>query len=451
MRRSPAWAAICAVAFVAVWPLGSVLAKTVITLWTLPHLTPETVSPFGAGMKAAVEAFATSHPDIELQVSEGADLNKLLTAIAGGAAPDVAIVDRFLLASLARKGYFLPVDQWVKGSRIIRPENMPPGAWEELHGFDGKLYGVPMLADNVGFWSLYYNTRLFSEAGIDLVHAPYSWDEFRAASRKLTRRNAAGEMTQLGYQPDTLDIHNFGRANQAAFVSADGRRVTLNSPKVVGTLEFLADQVQETGGWGEIASSPAFAGGAGFLNGTVAMRSHGEWFLWDLVKRTDLEYSVGFIPTPTGDQFAAWIGGWSWAVPLGAKHPRESVQVIEFLAGQEFARAFIEGAQGQVAAETVVLPGALYFTYPDLVRRLHAPQLVRTAPAAARVLEHFLTARSRVYRAYSRERTPIQQEVWDATLKAYTEAVLNRSAPPRVILDDLTRTLQSQLDEAWVR
>ncbi|HEX6971146.1 MAG TPA: extracellular solute-binding protein [Limnochordia bacterium] len=270
-----ATAGVAALVFGPGWAIDS----AAVTVWSLPGRTPQHASAFGAGMKAAVDAFAEAHPGIALDITEGADLDRLLTAIAGGAPPDVAAVDRFLLASLAREGYFIPLDQWAQASRVLRPESMPPGAWEELHGFDGRLYGVPMLADNVGFWSLYYNRRLMAEGGIDPSHAPYRWDEFRAVARKLTRRDGDGRIVQLGYRPDALDIHHFGRANRAAFVSDGGRRITLNAPAVVRTLEFLADQVHEMGGWPEISTSPAFAGGLGFLNGTIGMRSHGEWFL----------------------------------------------------------------------------------------------------------------------------------------------------------------------------
>lgn len=436
------------VLFLLVWGRGASQAGQSVELWGFPGRSPSDDSAWGAGMKSAIERFERMNPDIEVKVVGSNDLDRLLTAIAGGASGDVTIVDRFLLASLAASGAFQPLDPYLADSDVLVEENMPPGAWEELHGFDGKLYGAPVLYDNVGFWSLYYNRKLFAEAGYDPDQAPETWEQFRTIARRLTRVDG-DEVIQLGFWPQSWDIHAFGRANQAQFVSEDGRTVTFDSTPVVETLEFLDGVMQDMGG---AAIVNGLAGD--FATGSVGMIIHGEWYLWDLIQsEEDLDYSVGFTPTPTGDQFTAWIGGWSWAMPVTAKNPAGGARLLEFLASRDFSEAFIIGAQqwARDRNELLVLPGAFYFTHPDLVREHNIPPLMERAPRAINALNHFLTAAQRAYRVYSRERTPIQNEVWAATLDAWTRSVVNREAPPQAILSELDQSLQVQLDEAWAR
>ncbi len=48
---------------------------------------------------------------------------------------------------------------------------------------DGKVVGVPALVDNL---SLVYNKKLFQQAGVAEPTNDWTWDDFRAAAKKLT-------------------------------------------------------------------------------------------------------------------------------------------------------------------------------------------------------------------------------------------------------------------------
>ena len=47
----------------------------------------------------------------------------------------------------------------------------------------GKVIGMPALVDNL---ALVYNKKLFDQAGIPYPTANWTWDDFRAAAKKLT-------------------------------------------------------------------------------------------------------------------------------------------------------------------------------------------------------------------------------------------------------------------------
>ena len=62
--------------------------------------------------------------------------------------------------------------------------------------YDGKRCALPLLADTYG---LYYNKKLFEEAGID--GPPKTISELTDAAKKLTKRNADGTIKVAGFDP----------------------------------------------------------------------------------------------------------------------------------------------------------------------------------------------------------------------------------------------------------
>ena len=61
----------------------------------------------------------------------------------------------------------------------------------------GKTWGVPFQRSTV---VLYWNKELFKEAGLDPNKPPATWAEMLAYAQKLTKRDAAGNITQWGMQ-----------------------------------------------------------------------------------------------------------------------------------------------------------------------------------------------------------------------------------------------------------
>ena len=65
---------------------------------------------------------------------------------------------------------------------------------------DGDYYGLPTAVRSL---ALFYNKKLFQEAGLDPTKPPQTLDELLDAAKKTTKRDAAGNMTSAGI---TLDM-----------------------------------------------------------------------------------------------------------------------------------------------------------------------------------------------------------------------------------------------------
>jgi multiple sugar transport system substrate-binding protein len=85
------------------------------------------------------------------------------------------------------------------------PEGTFVAGW---HVFDGKVYQVPLTSDQRHYVLLHYNKRLLDQAGFDPESEPLTWDTYREAARKVTKKGggrAYGVVFEIA-QPDRLGL-----------------------------------------------------------------------------------------------------------------------------------------------------------------------------------------------------------------------------------------------------
>jgi multiple sugar transport system substrate-binding protein len=228
------------------------------------------------------EEFQRLHPDIKLEViASGSSMtpDALAVAVAGGAIPDLFFQNRFQIQELAHIGLYQPITQMAAAAGFKR-EQFVEGPWDEST-YKSELYGIPHHTDARG---LYYNVDLFNEAGLDPSRPPQTWSELLTAAKKLTRQNAAGELTQLGINfpaNNGVAIFTLGFANGARFTNTDGTEAYFSEPALVEALEYILE-LQLVGGPRRVTdafSSRAGTGvrGGSFASGKIGMLMEGNW------------------------------------------------------------------------------------------------------------------------------------------------------------------------------
>ena len=169
------------------------LAPVTLTLW---HPYGGT---FGQQFEALVREFNKTHPGIVVEPSYGGNLwtmrDKLLTAIAGQAAPDLSMVDQFWSSELADAGALVPMETFIQADPDFDREDIWPMAWKTAT-YDGTIWTMPFSLSNI---ALYYNRRLFREAGLDPDRPPTTWEELATMAQALTAdRDGDGQPDQWG-------------------------------------------------------------------------------------------------------------------------------------------------------------------------------------------------------------------------------------------------------------
>jgi multiple sugar transport system substrate-binding protein len=119
--------------------------------------------------------FEQENPGIRVRIEQlpwSAAHEKLLTAFAGDATPDVAQLGNTWLPEFIALGAVEPLDHRLRASRDIVPEDYFTGIWD-TNVVDGQVWGVPWYVDTR---LLFYRRDLLAQAGFDAP--PRTWDEW---------------------------------------------------------------------------------------------------------------------------------------------------------------------------------------------------------------------------------------------------------------------------------
>ncbi|PYM63993.1 MAG: hypothetical protein DMD79_07345 [Candidatus Rokuibacteriota bacterium] len=170
-------------------PRVSVAAPVTLTLWTgFPD-----IEPF---YKMAAQEYAKKNPGFKLETlsSQLREMEQKLTAaIPTDSGPDIFEIGRNISIQFADAGLLPetpPKVMTLLKSKAYNPVVVEYGMWK------GKMYGIPFLEGSKP--ALFYNTRMFTEAGLDPKKPPTTFDELLAAAQKLAKKDASGNLTRAG-------------------------------------------------------------------------------------------------------------------------------------------------------------------------------------------------------------------------------------------------------------
>lgn len=306
---------------------------TTVTFW---HGTTDVEQE---ALEEIVKRFNKQQSDITVEAvyiaQQGEGQNeKLLAAIAGGNPPDVAYFDRFEVGSWAAQGSLTDLTDYAAKDNV-EDNDYYEYAINEAR-YEGQLYGLPMDTDAR---LLFYNKDQFEEVGLDPENPPKTIAELEEAAKKLTVKEG-NRFERIGFIPWYGQgwLYTWGWVFGGEFYDEETGQVTAHDPQIVESLQWMTDYAQEYG----IEDLTAFTDSAGtaaespFLTGQISMTVTVPAQIGGIKKyKPDLHYGVAPIPTPTGDNFTTWAGGWSFVIPKGAKSEEAAWEFMKFAAGTE--------------------------------------------------------------------------------------------------------------------
>jgi multiple sugar transport system substrate-binding protein len=320
--------------------------KTEITFW-------HGATDIGlTALETMVKAFEETHPDIKVKMvytesNEGAD-QKLLTAVAGGNPPDVALFDRFKIGSWAAQESLTDLTEMAELDGVTE-DLYYQYAWDEAN-YQGKLYGLPYSTDSR---LLYYNKNHFEEAGLDPENPPKTIQELEIAAEKLTKKDG-NRFSQIGLIPWYGQgwLYGWGWSFGGDFFDEDTGTVTANDPKIVEALQWMSDfgqkyNVEDIAGFESSAGTAAMDP---FISGQISMKVDGNWTISAINKyKPDLNYGVTPIPTPTGTDFTTWSGGIGIVIPKGAKNVEAAWEFVKYFGTEEGQEVYFAELPGDLS------------------------------------------------------------------------------------------------------
>jgi len=299
--------------------------------------------------ETVIPSFEPAHPDIKVEavaVPYDEFRRKLLTAIAGGTAPDLMRCDIPWVAEFADMGALAVLDEVMPDFEAYA-DKVFPGPLSTNY-YKGHYYGLPL---DTNCRVLVYNKAMFDAAGIEAP--PATIEEFLGACAKIKGLGkdkycfADGGTYAWAVNPW---IWSFGGdVTDADITKASGY---YNGADTVAAYEFLKGLLDD----GYIHPG-IVAGGldtwGGFGKGEIAMILEGPWFPPIFAGIfPDVEYGLDLMPAGPAGSISV-VGGEDIVMFQQSQHKEAAAEFIRFMLSPETQLKMAETGQMPVLSELV--------------------------------------------------------------------------------------------------
>lgn len=304
--------------------------------------------------------FEKQNPGIKIKPIYAGDyvqtIGKALTAMKGGDTPEMAILLAADIITLTDENAVVAVDDLAKTAEDKAwLSGFFPGFMENAQ-LGGKTYAIPFQRSTP---VLYWNKDLFKEAGLDPEKGPANWQEMADFAKKLTKKDASGNVTQWGVQIPTDGntswlFTGLTTANGARLFTPDGKKTNFADPKVVEALQYLIDLskngVQPPGltSWGTTPKD--------FLEKKLAMMWTTTGNLTNIKNNATFPFGVAMLPAKVS--YGAPTGGGNFYIFKGISPAKQEAafKFVRFMTTPERA------AEWSIATGYVATSQAAYDT-----------------------------------------------------------------------------------------
>ena len=295
-----------------------------------------------------IEQFEAANPDIQVQlepVGSGDYYARILTQIAAGDPPDLLQIGDDAVPMFVEKGAFVPLDKFISSAdypldtSIYLPGVLEPGRWNDAQYLLPKDFS-PL--------AVYYNKKLFDEAGLPYPQDGWTWEQFLDTAQKLTKTDDSGKTVQWGAQLPaawTTGFEYWVAAAGGKLISDDGKQFKgyMDSPEVQAAVQFYADLYNKY----KVAPPPAdmnsFGGGnSEFDNGTAAMRIFGRWPQSGMKENPNID--LGVVGMPVGKARANVLFWGGFGISALSKNQDAAWRFLRYYTGKEGAEVWKDWA-----------------------------------------------------------------------------------------------------------
>jgi multiple sugar transport system substrate-binding protein len=290
-------------------------------------------------IKHAVARFNQKYPNVKVDISIdpistgwGDYVTKVLGQFTAGTAADVYGTATETFKTFAERGLWMPLDDYIAANPTF--EDIAPNLFKQAE-YKGQNFYIPIGWNNI---MINYNRDLFAKAGVD-GPTDWTWDEFREVAKKLTVKDASGNVSQWGYEVPNQNffVQPWFFTNGTSILNEDWTASNMTDPKVAESLQFLHDLIH-VDGVSPIPGNQTMDNQ--FMAGQVAMISRGHWIVGP-AKQNKLNMDIADVPSKVNGDTV--IGYGAYAINKNSQQADLAKALILELTSKETQ---IEEAQG---------------------------------------------------------------------------------------------------------
>jgi multiple sugar transport system substrate-binding protein len=372
----------------------------------LRYLTYETGPEQMKLVNEIVDRFEKLHPNVDVRVEFNSSArNKLYVDLASGSAPDVFYSVSDDIPRMAARGAILNQTPYVQKEGIDFAGYFPKTV--EGLKWNRDLYAFPI---HYSTDVLFYNKKLFDEAGLAYPNDRWTWDDYVNAARKLTKRGKDGDVETFG--TTLLDTNLAIAANGGAPFNADYTASTINNPAAEEAIRKLLELRDKY----KVAPSPEQLQDTSstklFQTGKVAMMPGRTYMVIDFNKSIkDWEYDVALIPPMKRRAVRLAVGG--TCIAARTPHPKEAWEFAKFY-GSESGGLQVLGSQKNCvpAVKSLAYSPEQFLQGPPKNVRIFVDSIKDAeilTPPIVNCTEYMTRIRNPVFEMIMMGRTPVRQ------------------------------------------
>lgn len=295
------------------------------------------------------ERFMALHPGVTVEheaIPVGYP-DKILASFAAGTVPDVFLLDSPYIPRFLNRDLLLDLRPAADTLGLDLDAYFP--AVRRVFEKDGALYALPKDFTPL---VMYYNKRLFDAAEVPYPAPGWTWQDYLATARLLTRDlDGDGVIDQYG-TTFTNQLYlwiPWVWMNGGDILNPTGTSTLgfFNAPKTEEALHFLIDLSAKHG----VSPPDVMVGNESsanvqgirglFYGGRLATMPSGRWALIQMmpyIRSGEIDIGVAPLPTPVGGAHVTALYAAGWCVPRTTKHRAWALRLAAFLGGSDAAR-----------------------------------------------------------------------------------------------------------------
>ncbi|MFA4132852.1 MULTISPECIES: sugar ABC transporter substrate-binding protein [unclassified Brevibacillus] len=200
------------------------------------------------------------------------------------------------------------------------------------HKFEGSSYGLP-----VGFVTrvIYYNKKLFDEAGLPYPTEGWTWDDFRSAAKQLSNPAKKQYGFVLKQKDNSYAFQEFVWSNGGNFISPDGKKLEgfMNSQETKEAISIFSELIKD--GSAIVVERDRYT--ESFKSGKIAMIENGIWPL-EGFKEAGLDFGTVELPAFPGKPVKGVIHSAGVSIAKDTKQLELAWEFVKFFVSTEGAK-----------------------------------------------------------------------------------------------------------------
>ena len=250
----------------------------------------------------------------------------------GGSLPDVFWMHSNESERYMSNDMLLDLTDKIKASEKIKVENYPEDIWG-LYTYKDHYYAVPKDIDTIAIW---YNKKLFDEAGVPYPTSDWTWDDLTETARKLTKSDGSQYGLAVKMDNNQAGYYNLIYDKGGYVISEDKKKSGWDDPKTIEGMQILETWIKE----GLMPSAETMSENGEevlFQSGKVAMVPQGSWMIASYKANEYTAENADIVELPkdavTGKRVSLY-NGLGWAAAKNGKHTEEAWKLIEYLGSE---------------------------------------------------------------------------------------------------------------------